>query len=193
MEIIGLGTTAQVGKDTVAAYLEKKYLGKVKRVGFADKLKKIAMELFGLSYEQCYGINEEKEAIDPRYGKSSRQIMQELGQKMREIHESIWVDTVFYVTVPVLKKEGFTTFVVSDVRYPNEGESLHLRGGVVVKIIRPGPGISVGATHDSETSMNNYTGFDYYIHNDGTLEQLYAKVDALMEEINGRAQGGYQH
>ena len=121
MKVIGLGCTAQVGKDTAAEYWEEKYPGKVKRVGFADKLKQICMLLFGLSYEQCYGPKEVKEAIDPRYGKTPREIMQGVGEKMREIYPDIWVDTVFYTTIPEWQKEGFDCFVVSDVRYPNRG------------------------------------------------------------------------
>ncbi len=45
MKIIGLGITAQVGKDTAAAYLEKKFPGQVKPLAFAYKLKKIALLL----------------------------------------------------------------------------------------------------------------------------------------------------
>jgi len=193
MTFIGLGTSAQVGKDTIANYLEKKYVGSVKRVGFADKLKEIAMSLFGLSYEQCYGSNAVKETVDPRYGKSSRQIMQELGEKMREIYPNIWIATVFYVTIPKLREQGFITFVISDVRYLNEAEWLQRDGGFLVKVTRPGSGTSVGATHASETQLNDFKNFDYYINNDGSLEELYTKVDALVEVINGRTSGWDNH
>ena len=133
MYIIGLGCSAQVGKDTAASYLERKYPRRVKRIGFADKLKKIAMDLFALSWEQCYGPQEIKEAVDPRYGKSPRQIMQELGEKMRDIYPDIWVDTVFYTTIPQYEKEGYECVIISDTRYPNEAESIHRRQGIVVR------------------------------------------------------------
>jgi hypothetical protein len=87
MRVVGLGYKAQVGKDTAADYLEGRHPGAAKKVAFADKLKKITMDLFGLSHEQCYGSKEVKETIDPRYGKSPRQIMQEVGDKMRQIYE----------------------------------------------------------------------------------------------------------
>ena len=87
MHIVGFGCTAQVGKDTATEYLEKKYPGKIKRVGFADKLKKIAMELFGLNREQCYGPQIIKEMVDPRYGIASREIMQGIGEKMRQVYQ----------------------------------------------------------------------------------------------------------
>ena len=84
MRLIGFGCTAQVGKDTAAEYLEKKYPGRVKRVSFAEALKSVAMELFGLTWDQCYGPQEIKEAVDPRYNLTPREILQGIGEKMRE-------------------------------------------------------------------------------------------------------------
>lgn len=192
MRIIGLGCTAQVGKDTAAEYLEKKYPGRVKRVAFADKLKKICMDLFGLTYEQCYGSQQIKEKIDPRYGLTPREIMMGVGEKMREIFPSIWVDTVFYTTIPECEKEGFDCFVVSDVRYPNEADKIHGKGGKVVKIVRDGAGVTVGAGHSSETAMRNYEDFDLIIDNNGSLEDYFKKLDTMMEEIYGGKKRGDQ-
>jgi hypothetical protein len=183
MYLIGLGCTAQVGKDTAAEYLEKKFPGKVKRVGFADKLKEVCMLLFGLSHEQCYGPKEVKEAIDPRYGLSSRAIMQGVGEKMREIFPDIWVDTVFYTTIPAYQEEGFDCFVVSDVRYPNEGDKVHKEGGTLVKVLRDAGGVIHGAQHSSETAMKDYTDFDFIINNNGTFDEYYESLDRLINEI----------
>jgi hypothetical protein len=190
MYIVGLGCTAQVGKDTAAEYLEKKFPGKVKRVGFADKLKEICMFLFGLSYEQCYGPKEVKETIDPRYGLTPREIMQGVGEKMREIFPDIWVDTVFNATIPELEKQGYDCVVISDVRYPNEGDKVRSEGGVLVKVLRDAGGVSVGAGHSSETSMRNYADFDFIIDNNATFEEYYEKLDKLMEAVGyGRTEG----
>lgn len=183
MLIVGLGCTAQVGKDTAAEYLEKKFYGKVKRVAFADKLKQIAMDLFGLSWEQCYGSQEIKESVDPRYNLTPREILQGIGEKMREIHPSIWVDTVFNVTIPQLEAQGFDCVIISDVRYPNEADRVHAAGGVVVKVLRPGSGVTVGASHSSETSMRDYKDFDFIIENNGNLPDYFHKLDCLMKEI----------
>lgn len=182
VEILGLGVTAQVGKDTAAEYIEDNYPG-ARRVAFADKLKQIAMMLFGLSHEQCYGPVEIKEKIDPRYGLTPREIMQGLGQKMREIYPDIWVDTVFYTTIPELQEQGFDKFIVSDVRYPNEADKIQDREGEVVKVERQEGGVSVGAEHSSETAMLNYTNYFAIIDNNGTLEEFYARIDTLAEEL----------
>lgn len=192
MQVIGLGCTAQVGKDTAAEYLEKKYPGKVKRVAFADKLKQVCMLLFGLSYEQCYGSKEVKEAIDPRYGMSPREIMQKVGEGMRKIYPNIWVDTVFYTTIPEHQKEGYDCFVVSDVRYPNEGDKIHAEAGTLIKVLRDEGGVEVGSEHSSETAMKDYTDFNFVIENNGTFEEYFEKLDKIAEAIvhNGREARG---
>ena len=184
MKIIGLGITAQVGKDTAAAYLEKKFPGQVKPLAFAYKLKKIAMELFGLSWEQCNGPYEIKEAIDPRYGKSPRKIMQELGEKMREIYPDVWIDAVFDIAIPKFQKDGYDIFAISDTRYPNEAVGIQGRSGVVVRIDREDSGVRAGKNHSSETALKNYDKFDFIIENNGTLEEFYDKLDSMLEEID---------
>ena len=151
------------------------------------------MLLFGLSYEQCYGPKSIKEAVDPRYGKSPREIMQGVGEKMREIYEDIWVDTVFNTVIPPLAEEGFDCFIISDVRYPNEGDRVHHFKGTVVRVDRDAGGSSVGADHPSETAMDDYGEWDFIIDNNGTFEEYYAKVDGLMEEIDDRAKEQDHH
>lgn len=183
-EILGLGVTAQVGKDTAADYIEANYPG-AKRVAFADKVKQVAMMLFGLSWEQCYGEVDIKEAVDPRWSITPREIMQGIGEKMREIYPDIWVDTVFYTTIPELQEQGFDKFVVSDVRYPNEADKIQEHVGEVVKVQRKVGGVSVGANHSSETAMLDYDEDKYFaiVNNDGTLEDFFASIDILAEEL----------
>lgn len=180
--IIGLGSTAQVGKDTAAAYLEKKYPGRVKRVGFADKLKQVCEILFGLSHDQLYGPVSVKEKVDPRYNLTPREIMQGVGQKMREIYPQIWVDSLFLTEIPEAEAQGFDCFVISDVRYPNEGDKIHEQGGFVINITRNAGGVSVGADHSSETAMRDYKNFDFEIENNASLDEYFRKLDTIVEE-----------
>lgn len=183
MLIIGFGCTAQVGKDTAANYLLGKYPGLAERVGFADKVKEVARSLFGLNEEQLYGPAAVKEATDTRYDITPREILQGIGQKMREIYEPVWVDAVFNVTIPELEKAGRNLVLISDVRYPNEADKIHEHGGIVVKVERSLGGTSVGANHSSETSMRNYKNFDYVLENNGSLQDYYWKLDKLMVEV----------
>lgn len=194
MPFIGFGCTAQVGKDTAADYLEQKYRGRAIRVSFADKLKQVAMDLFDLSHDQCYGPNTIKEAVDPRYGLTPREIMMGLGDKMREIYAPIWIERAFLDTVPKLEKQGYDLFVFSDVRYPNEADKIREFGGTVVRILRDGSGVSVNKDHKSETALLDYPNFNYIIENNGTLNEYYDKIDKIMEETGyGGEKGADQH
>lgn len=84
------------------------------------------------------------------------------------IHPNIWVNA----TLGDLKETDHV--IVTDVRFPNEVEGIKRKGGKVVKIIRPS--VVSTSTHPSETSLNNYTDWDYVIVNDGTLDDLEKKV-----------------
>lgn len=182
MLLLGLGCKAQVGKDTAADYLERKF-SYAKKVSFADKVKKVGIEVFGLSHEQCYGPKEIKETIDPRYGLTPREILQGIGEKLREIYEDIWVDTVFYTTIPELEKEGYNFFIISDVRYPNEADKVREAGGKAVRIDRAAGGTSVGSDHPSETSLDSYENFDFIIENNGSTWDYFDKIDKLVEDL----------
>jgi hypothetical protein len=182
VEILGFGVTAQVGKDTAAEYIERRFPD-AKRISFADRLKEVAQLLFGLSYEQCYGPVSVKEKIDPRYGLTPREIMQGLGQKMREIYPDIWIDTVFNITIPQLEAVGFDKFVISDVRYPNEAKIIERNGGYLVKLERDAGGVSVGAEHSSETAMNCFNDYFKIIENNGTIDEFFGKIDVLVGEL----------
>lgn len=181
-EILGFGSTAQVGKDTAANHLEEVFPD-AKRVAFADKIKQVAMLVFGLSYDQCYGSVEVKEKVDPRYGLTPREIFQGIGENMRKIYEDIWADAVFNTTIPDLEKQGYTKFVISDVRYPNEARKIKRQGGSVVRIDRDGAGVSVGKSHASETAMKDYHDYTAVVENNGTLDEFFASIETLVEEL----------
>jgi len=77
-----------------------------------------------------------------------------------------------------------TDILVDDIRFANELETLKADGGLIVKIERPG--FNGAGNHASETSLDNYTDWDYTLHNDGTLEQFLDKVTALTGQLAGR-------
>lgn len=116
---IALMGPAGAGKTTVANYLEERY--GARRFGLAGPLKEIAKRVMAFSDEQLYGTQEQKEAIDPRYGMSARTFLQKLGTDgCRDIMgEDIWTDTCIRTilgTNPVLA-------VVDDMRFVSEAYS----------------------------------------------------------------------
>lgn len=88
--LIGICGRKRHGKDTAGRILQEE-LG-FQLTAFADAVKRVAMDVYGLSWDQCYGDGPEKEAIDPRWGLSPRVIMQRIGTEIgRNIHQDTWV------------------------------------------------------------------------------------------------------
>jgi hypothetical protein len=91
------------------------------------------------------------------------------------IHPNIWVNAT-------LGNLGDTErVIITDVRFLNEVEGIKKRKGIVVRVVRPSK-IST-STHPSETALNDYNDWDYVIVNDGTLEDLEAKVITMLEHF----------
>ena len=198
LTLVGVSGRKRHGKDQVATYLES--YG-VKRLAFADELKRVAMNLWDLSFEQVYGSDEYKEAVDERWGLSPRTILQQLGTQVgRNIHDQTWVRKALStieraqrgepVVLPNMVSRRFeeVTFAegwadrwaVPDVRFPGEADAIKARGGVVIKVVRPG--MPTGDMHASETEVDNVQE-DHLIVNDGSLGDLETRVREIAYRI----------
>lgn len=176
MLIIGLCGKAGSGKDTVADRLTDKW--GFTRVAFADILKRsIGRDIFGLSRNQLWG--NDKEVIDGRYGASPRKILQLAGESMRSIWPDIWVEALLRQMEP----DGM--YVISDVRYPNEARAITGGGrGMLWSIERDGAGAVNGVPdHSSETSLDGFTSYNFVAYNNGTMEELFEKVDVKAADV----------
>ena len=189
--IIGISGKIGSGKDTLSIvinYLADKsapdsfnrweqpleeYTYKNKK--YAENLKCMVCFLIG-----CNRIDlEDREFKEKELGKewdglTPRKILQLLGTEAgREIiHPNIWVNSLF---------ADYTTdsnWIITDVRFPNEAQAIKDRGGIVVRIERPGGESHCGGAHASETALDDYD-FDIVINNDGTIEELIDKVKQL--------------
>lgn len=94
-----------------------------------------------------------------------RRLLQRIGTEAgRQIlGENIWVETAF-------KNARSDKIVVTDVRFLNEADAIRSRGGLLIRIHRPGVGPR--NQHASEISLDDYP-FDAHIDNDGTIEELH--------------------
>lgn len=175
--LIGFGHRKRSGKDTAGTFLlvEHGY----QRVAFADPLKQAAMTIFGFTEQQCYGTEQDKETVDPRWGFSPRYAMQKLGEEMRNIFgKEVWVKSAEAKAHQFMSKK--LGVVITDVRYPNEAEMIRRNGGIVVRIDRPDLG-PLTDMHPSETSMEGFE-YDEVILNDGTIQDLYGKINKILME-----------
>lgn len=122
--IIGLCGKKRSGKDTIGNHLVEKH--GFYRLAFADPLKIACQEIFGFSDAQTFG--NDKEAIDPFWNHSPRQIFQAIGtdllrntlpQYCHNMTEAIWIQSIDR-KISTLMKQGITKFVITDVRFPDE-------------------------------------------------------------------------
>jgi len=151
----------QVGKTTSADYLVHKY-GFIK-LSFAGKLKEIAKDLWPEQFE-C--------------GQKPRKLLQDLGMKMREIDQDVWVKYLVRI-VRSLPKES--NIVIDDLRFMNEYKALKNEGFFVVLVLRDVPPSPFG-NHPSEKEVEQMP-YDALLLNTGTLDRLYEKLDKIMEMV----------
>lgn len=172
------------GKDTVADYMCSKH--NFKKLVLAEPLKEACKLLFNFSDEQLYGNL--KETIDPNWGTTPRIVFQYLGTDIfrKDIHKIIPdIDDNFWVNLAISKYLEMKNvnknalIVISDVRFQNEIDNIHKQGGIIIKIIRPS--LSNTDAHESEKNIDNFDS-DYTIINDSTKDDLYGKIDNIIQE-----------
>ncbi len=190
--IVGFGHQKGVGKDKAAKYLVREY--GFQPVSFAVKLKDMVRRMFDLKDRQVYGTQEDKETIDPRWGKTPRQLMQDFGESMRQTFgEDIWIRFVAEkiehlesLQQASREKPHKLHWVVSDVRHINEAEWIRKApGGCPVEITREAAS-SENDGHVSEHALVDYTGWSYHVENNLEAEDMYAHLDVIVEAMGGR-------
>tara|TARA_Y100000310_G_C20704023_1_gene833060 strand:+ start:1502 stop:2059 length:558 start_codon:yes stop_codon:yes gene_type:complete len=170
--VIGFAGKARSGKDTAGKYLVDTY--QFVHYSFAKPLKEGAKAMFNLTDEQ---IDNKEKVVEP-WGKSPRQIYQQLGTDVaRSIDPNIWVKNAeMYIN----RQPGFS-FVITDVRFSNEALWIRNRGGIVVYINRDQELIR-DRSHASENGLSG-EDVDVYIENNGTINSLYEKIEEMRAPV----------
>lgn len=175
---IGFCGPAGAGKSTAAEHLVKHW--RFSRVRFAGPLKAMLLAL-GLDPDQVDG--DRKEEPSPLLcGRTPRQAMQWLGTEWGRqlIGDGFWI-AAWQAAVERIPhdrpwRRGANLIVADDVRYANEAKAIRDRGGLVVRIERPGAGSASGHAHASE--RQDFVP-DRIIRNTGDLVRFRAEIDAL--------------
>ena len=173
-KIVAFAGRKQSGKTTCSECVVKYFNGTIepfngaKIYNFADPLKKdICMNILGLTYEQCYGEDIDKNTVTEIEweGKklTAREVMQFVGTNVfRKMKNDVWAGA----TINKILLEKPKLAVVADCRFPNEVEAIRNAGGIVIKLTRN----PYNSTHESEVALDeiNYSNsnFDLVIYND---------------------------
>jgi hypothetical protein len=186
MSLIGLLAKKQHGKDTCADHLINNY-GFVKG-SFARPLKEGCASLFGFTDEQLYG--NKKEEIDPFWGVSPRKIFQYIGTDIfrndinkiiPNLNDDFWVRCFVKKYKTMIEKYPNNKVVISDVRFQNEVDAIHELGGIVIKLERPNLYYDKDE-HISEAGIDLIQNYDNKLLNDGSIEDLYNKIELLAHQ-----------
>lgn len=170
--IIAFAGRKQSGKTTACEFVQNIFAQMVQKnssiYNFADPLKKMCIEIFGLTYDQCYGSDENKNEIvnclwpDTNKEMTAREVMQYVGTNVfRKMQHNVWADA----TIRRIQDEGLPLALIADCRFPNEVEAIKNAGGVVVKLNRN----LYHSNHESEkaldTDVYDHSVFDLVVDN----------------------------
>jgi len=148
------------------------------------------------------GYDKGEEPLQYLIKPTPRLFLQLLGTECgREIiHPSIWVNALFaeYKTaytqhpyIEYVEHKAYPDWIITDTRFPNELKAVKDKRGITILVQKPcsecGVTCSHTATcskkgiipHTSETALDS-ADFDYYISNDGTIEELIEKVKQIL-------------
>ena len=184
--LLGIVGLIGSGKDTVAERLVAQH--SYRRDSFAKSLKDAVSSMFNWDRELLEGktdaSREWREQPDEfwseRFGKpvTPRWVLQYFGTEVMRgnMYDGIWVDSCLG------RYKGDNT-VISDTRFVNEIKKIKEKGGKIICVKRgelpTQKEMQERGAHKSEWDWLD-SSFDYVIDNNGTLEDLYKKVDDLI-------------
>lgn len=190
-KIIAFAGRKQSGKTTCSQFVENIFThtnpsGFAKIYNFADPLKQeICINILGLSYNQCYGDDIDKNTTTDIFwdGKNltAREVMQFVGTDLfRKMKHDVWAGA----TINRINREKPSMAIIADCRFPNEVDVVRSAGGIVIKLTRD----PYHSDHSSETALDNInydqSNFDLIIsnHEMSITEQHKILYDFLNEK-----------
>lgn len=128
-----------------------------------------------------------------------RKLLQDIGQKLREVAPDVWVNYTFNK----IEEVGANRVVVTDLRQPNEYHALKEQGFFIVRVSAE-DGIRLNRIltendnfdiqdlyHETERHVDGFN-VDFEIQNKGTIEELLQQSQEAFEEAVLYAKGGKQ-
>ena len=140
-KIIAFSGRKQSGKSTGADFItstiDKRLLDISYAIySFADPLKKdICMGVLGLTEQQCYGSDDDKNTMTDLWwdgvNLTAREAMEIIGTKLfRTLKTNVWVDA----TINKIKSQNLDLAIIADCRFPNEVEAIKNNGGLNIRL-----------------------------------------------------------
>lgn len=198
--IIGICGFQSAGKDTIAHLLINKY--GFKKLSFAGALKDIVSIMFGWPRDKLEGLTKEdrewRETIDTWWAQklqmpqlTPRYVLQYIATDLfrNHFHHEIWITIV---EKQLNQFNQFDNIVITDCRFENEINLLINYGAKIIHVYKEIPGWvdkykmgeevkEIEKMHRSEYEWIRCHN-DYYISNNGTIDELYEKIIYIIEK-----------
>lgn len=200
--------------EHVRGFCESELDPYIKLYSFADSLKTdVCMNILGLTWEQCYGTDSHKntathlmwenmpgvitsedewyhlknpENLNLIYHEpgfmTAREVLQVVGTNtFRKMYHDVWADTC----LRKIEKDNPDFAIISDVRFPNEVDTIQKAGGKIMRLTRDA---CPADAHTSETALDkenfDWDKFDFIIDNanltiEGQNEAIYKALHPI--------------
>lgn len=187
---VGYGILDVTRKDNIfIQYAERELWPYIKTYHFADYLKDISINLFGLNPKEVYGSDEQKnmptnikwESVPGNRSKkgymTNREFLEYFGTTIvRKIKSTAWVDA----TIKKILQEDSQLAIIPDVRFPNEIESIKSNGGIVIRLTRDIYKDPIVCESSLDKDKFDWSNFDAVIDNENIkLEDLCVKLNEI--------------
>jgi len=176
--LIGFTAPARSGKDTAAAYLAERY--GFTQTAFATSLKQTVQTLFRLDDTTAFD-DLVKDVPVQLWGLTPRELWCLTSKGLKEVFGDDLFIRLWLGHLTELEGEAV---VVSDVRTEAEAAMVRELGGVIVHIARPdAPALQGAVAHDVMHRGVQFKDGDRLLFNDAGLDELFDRLDILMEEF----------
>lgn len=190
-KIVGIFGQKENGKTTVRRYITTQLLRShiIFPRAFATPVKELVEVLTGHNAEYLDSI---KEKILPGFQCTVRECYQKISTFIRSVCPVMLVEQALYA------EPSTPNLIIDDGRFKEEVDEIHRRGGKCLLIIRPDK--LNDDSHETESWVGsvarhhyrlrikhktaNVSNFDYIVFNDGSLDQLYQSINAILPELS---------
>lgn len=183
--LIGVHGKPRSGKDTLATHLVEKY--NLLRYGPSMPVKTATAAMFNIPVEYLYD-DERKDTFDTFWQMSYREMAQKVGKESsRDVFgEDFWMRHVDKVWNRI--QQGtygvHNGMVLADIRYANEVTWVRDRGGIAIFVTRENRNYVANEQHAAEKGLDLALA-DVVIPNNDTVEDLYKRIDLVVEPLIG--------
>ena len=200
--IIGLIGQNRVGKDTIANIIQE-LEPSFTRYALADPIKDIARIMFGFSDSQLF--DNEKDILDAHWNIKPREFFERFGTDIMQFDIYNYLPTLencvpkrcfwVYSLLKKIEQEHSTlndarNVIITDVRGIHELEAIktYYPKAIFIKVIRPQTSSQMLTSNAHITQLEpeliSADQIDYNVTNDGTIDELRAKIKNILEIIN---------